>query len=304
MAAIIRVANALRRIGQQNSPGGQDSVLAYINQKEKRKLMADGGAGTPDPVTGIPHFWQANDGGDTDTADNTDPTDNTPEGRQPSDAWKKETDAELKDFLDQQAKQTGPLSSVDEKGNVRTIMHEAGRNEDGSINSGDPNTTKLLGAKQPFTDAQIAALSTPGVDNTIGTASSFSFGKAVRGFFKGMATGNLALASANALREGYVPGTEGTVYGAAPTGETQTQTAENDGNNLDEKQKQTAAAAASVPTIDANGDTTTITTTAPATSDIDLFSTLSRNRYNRKNQMLGGLLNVSGVTVAKPTLGV
>ena len=72
MAAMMHVANALRRIGQKNSPGGQDSHLVYVNDQELSDLYAKGGAGVRDPQTGILHFYDpdardANHGNDSES---------------------------------------------------------------------------------------------------------------------------------------------------------------------------------------------------------------------------------------------
>ena len=46
----------IRAVGQQNSLGGQDSVLAHINPLEAQMLESHGGSGRYDPQTGGYHF--------------------------------------------------------------------------------------------------------------------------------------------------------------------------------------------------------------------------------------------------------
>ncbi|WP_431855309.1 hypothetical protein [Azospirillum sp.] len=57
-------AQILQALGQQNSMGGQDTILAHINPQEYRMLLEAGGSGRPDPVTGLPHFDDGGEGGE------------------------------------------------------------------------------------------------------------------------------------------------------------------------------------------------------------------------------------------------
>jgi hypothetical protein len=54
----------LRKTGQANSVGGQDSILAHITPREAMLLKRLGGSGRVDPITGGLHFEEGGDGGD------------------------------------------------------------------------------------------------------------------------------------------------------------------------------------------------------------------------------------------------
>ena len=57
-----QAAQTLRTIGQQNSPGGQDSQLVHVNPAEVQTLKAMGGSGRTDPQTGLMHFYDPDSG--------------------------------------------------------------------------------------------------------------------------------------------------------------------------------------------------------------------------------------------------
>lgn len=69
-AEIAEMAETLRKLGS----GDGDSILAHITKEEAAVLKARGGAGTKDPITGLPHFNSDN------STDNSEGKDQGPEG--------------------------------------------------------------------------------------------------------------------------------------------------------------------------------------------------------------------------------
>lgn len=67
-----KLSNILRIIGQKNSKGGQDSILAHINPHEAELLKMLGGSGRKDPDTGGIHFDEGVDGGWSNSGDSPD----------------------------------------------------------------------------------------------------------------------------------------------------------------------------------------------------------------------------------------
>lgn len=66
--ALAELAQVLRAIGEQNSAGGQDTILAHINPAEAATLKAMGGSGRIDPITGALHFDDSGDGVGSDNS--------------------------------------------------------------------------------------------------------------------------------------------------------------------------------------------------------------------------------------------
>ena len=61
-AAVKKVADALQKLGQQFAP--EDKHLVHVNDAELRMLEKRSGKGVPNPISGIPQYWDGADNAD------------------------------------------------------------------------------------------------------------------------------------------------------------------------------------------------------------------------------------------------
>ena len=307
MAALMHVANALRRIGQKNSPGGQDSILAYLNPGEFQQLMAQGGAGTPDPQTGIPHLYDTDgEGGRID------------DGGESSDGG---SDGDGGGGL------RGGDGNLGSDGNETTGDHTI-------YSSGDPNSTSLFGGKTVSDPNQLANdygkmlgvkgveygtnpgqfdLShevTPGEEYGMTSERGFSEGKVLGGVL-GFVLGGLP-GAAFGYKHGGVFNTNDSVsidtgagFGGHPAGPSATGTGGGTGNGGHSSVTGTTGSNLDIGSLSGGifGNKGTTPTVTPMTPAFDLFSGLPRDQYGSRDQILAGLSSVDGVVVKKPKAG-
>lgn len=292
------IAAAVQRMGAKNVKG--DTVLAHITTGEKKKLKKEGGSGRIDPVTGLPHFSQEDDGSDSNDNDGSDDSNDS-----------KDQEGGVSSGSDTSKEQGGSVSSgptgSDSPGETKdsapndSMKDHTGRDSDGG-NNASTNTPQIT-SKLPGYDS-------PGfINNTGGALDSLENTQVAKGWFqrtadwakvpflgsKALSKGLIGAASAGpavyrATREALNPGTTSKTYkGSAEAPSPSPATDEEGGNNNDSK------------TLTANlgaGTSKAAAVAAPTAADaiMDTFTTAARKKMGFRSTVMTSGLNTAMTT--------
>jgi hypothetical protein len=291
MAANIHATvRALRKLGAKNS-GGQDTVLAHITPEEAAKLKAEGGAGTVDPQTGLPHFYDPDAGraGNYRTRERSEATDYGDERVSDEDT---SVDPDIRGRL--RAGDAAPTSDV--RPSMRSFGSDSNLAER-IANANDPSKTRTTTSVKVSDWGQVAkgglgalgSLLTANLPGLAASGASIASGLTTETVKTNIDPSMQQNTRSPELAERDRKNRENasSMVATAKTDLTKQQ----DAAAAAEEQKKKDAAAASETKVDNSMQTT------------DLLGAYGRKKYGRRDQIIGGLSGLGGISVAKPKLG-
>ena len=290
------IAAAVQRMGAKNVKG--DTVLAHITTGEKKKLKKEGGSGHIDPVTGLPHFSQEDDGNDPNDNDGSDDSNDS-----------KDQEGGVSSGSDTSKEQGGSVSSgptgSDSPGETKdsapndNMKDYTGRDSDGGNNASTNTpqiTSKLPGYDSPGfinnTGGALDSLENTQVEKGWGqriadwAEVAFLGSKALSGGLIGAAVAGPALN--RATLEALNPGTTSKTYKGSP--ETPSPSVAGDGGNNNDSKTLTTNLGA--------GTSKAAAVAAPTAADaiMDTFTTAARKKMGFRSTVMTSGLNTAMTT--------